>query len=88
MAGAWTKKEGKNPEGGLNNKGRASLKSQGHDIKRPVSAKEAAKSPKAAARRESFCARMKGMKEKLAGELAKKDPDSRINKALRRWGCH
>ena len=34
--GAWTRKEGKNPEGGLNAKGRASLKAQGQDIKAPV----------------------------------------------------
>ena len=47
----WQRKEGKNPEGGLNAAGRASLKAQGHDIKPPVSAKQAKKSPKAAARR-------------------------------------
>ena len=34
-AGAWTRKEGQNPEGGLNEKGRASLRAQGQDIKRP-----------------------------------------------------
>jgi hypothetical protein len=59
--GAWTRKEGQNSEGGLNAKGRASLKAQGKDIKPPVSAKQAKKSPKAAARRKSFCARMTGM---------------------------
>ena len=59
--GAWTRKEGKNPEGGLNAKGRASLRAQGQDIKPPVSAKQAKKSPKSAARRKSFCARMGGM---------------------------
>ena len=53
---AWQRKEGQNPEGGLNAKGRASLRAQGHDIKPPVSAKQAAKSDKAAARRKSFCA--------------------------------
>ena len=51
--GAWTRKEGQNPEGGLNAKGRASLNAQGHDIKPPVSAKQAAKSPTAAGRRTS-----------------------------------
>jgi len=56
--GAWTRKEGKNPEGGLNAKGRASLRAQGHDIKPPVSAKQAKKSPKSAARRKSFCGRL------------------------------
>ena len=44
-------------------------------------------SPKAAGRRKSFCARMSGMKAKLTGEKAKKDPNSRINKSLRAWNC-
>ena len=39
-------------------------------------------------RHKSFCARMKGMKEKMTGSKAAHDPDSRINKSLRRWGCH
>lgn len=59
---AWTRKEGKNPKGGLNAKGRASYKAQtGGTLKPPVSKKQAAKSPKSAARRKSFCARMGGM---------------------------
>ena len=65
MAGAWTRKEGKNPEGGLNEKGRASLRAEGRDIKPPVSKEEANKSEMAAARRRSFCKRMEGMKAKL-----------------------
>jgi len=65
MAGAWTRKEGKSPEGGLNERGRASLRREGHDIKRPVTSSEAAKSPEAAQRRENFRTRMCGMKEKL-----------------------
>ena len=56
-APAWQTSEGKNPEGGLNEKGRASLKAQGHDIKRPQ--------PEGGPRKDSFCARMKGMKSKL-----------------------
>lgn len=84
---AWQRKEGKNPEGGLNAKGRESAKAQGHNLKPPVSKEQAAKSDKSAARRKSFCARMKGMKEKLTSEKTEKDPDSRINKALRKWDC-
>ncbi len=87
MADTWQRKEGQNPEGGLNAKGRASLKAQGKDIKPPVSAKQAKKSPKAAARRKSFCKRMMGMKKKLTSEKTANDPDSRINKALRKWDC-
>jgi hypothetical protein len=83
--GAWTRKEGKNPEGGLNAKGRASLKAQGQDIKPPVSAKQAKKSPKSAARRKSFCARSAGQAKMFPN--AARDPDSRLNKARRKWEC-
>ena len=83
--GAWTRKEGQNPEGGLNAKGRASLRAQGHDIKPPVSSKQASKSPKAAARRRSFCARSAGQAKMFP--KAAKDPNSRLNKARRKWDC-
>ena len=76
---AWQTSEGKNPEGGLNEKGRKSLKAEGHDIKRPQ--------PEGGARKDSFCARMKGMKSKLTSEETANDPDSRINKSLRKWKC-
>jgi len=42
---------------------------------------------KRAKRRASFCRRMKGMKSKLTSTKTARDPDSRINKALRRWKC-
>lgn len=42
---------------------------------------------KRAKRRASFCRRMKGMKNKLTSAKTARDPDSRINKALRRWRC-
>jgi hypothetical protein len=82
--GAWTRKEGQNPEGGLNAKGRASLRAQGHDIKPPVSAKQAKKSPKAAARRSSFCARMSGMPGPMKDE---KGRPTRKALSLRKWDC-
>lgn len=82
---AWTRKEGQNPEGGLNDKGRASAKKEGHNLKPPVKKEEAAKSPKSAARRKSFCARSAGQ-AKMFPEAAK-DPDSRLNKARRAWDC-
>ena len=81
---AWQRAEGKNPKGGLNEKGRASAKKQGMNLKPP------APNPKTkadAGRRKSFCARMEGMKSKLTGEKTKKDPNSRINKSLRAWNC-
>jgi hypothetical protein len=84
---AWTRKEGKNPKGGLNAKGRASAKAQGMNLKPPVKKAEAAKSPKAAGRRKGFCSRMCGMKSKLTSAKTAKDPNSRINKSLRAWDC-
>ena len=85
MSQAWTRKEGKNPEGGLNAKGRASY-TKG-TLKPPVSAKQAKRSPTAAGRRKSFCARMSGMKRKLTSAKTANDPNSRINKSLRKWDC-
>jgi hypothetical protein len=89
MSEAWTRKEGQNPNGGLNAKGRASYNKthRGH-LKPPVKSAEAKKSPKAAARRSSFCARMKGMKAKLTSAKTANDPNSRINKSLRAWDCN
>jgi hypothetical protein len=85
---AWQRKEGKNPEGGLNAAGRASYnREHGGHLKAPVSAKEAASSPKSAARRKSFCARMMGMKRHNTSAATAKDPNSRINKSLRKWDC-
>jgi hypothetical protein len=82
---AWTRKEGQNPNGGLNAKGRASAKAEGHNLKPPVKKAEAAKSPKSAARRKSYCARSAGQAKKFP--KAAKDPDSRLNKARRAWDC-
>ena len=76
---AWQRKEGKNPSGGLNAKGRASAKKQGMNLKPPQ--------PEGGSRRDSFCARMKGMKAKLTSAKTANDPDSRINKSLRAWNC-
>lgn len=81
---AWQRKEGKNPEGGLNAKGRASAKKQGMNLKPPA---PNPKTKKDASRRKSFCARMSGMKKKLTSSKTKNDPNSRINKSLRAWNC-
>ena len=82
---AWQRKEGQNPKGGLNAKGRASAKAEGHNLKPPVKKTEAAKSPKAAARRKSYCARSAGQAKMFP--KAAKDPNSRLNKARRAWDC-
>ena len=78
---AWTRKEGKNPNGGLNAKGRASAKAEGSNLKAP------APNPKTKAdqgRKDSFCARMSGMagpKRDKKGELTRKAA------SLKRWNC-
>lgn len=85
---AWQRKAGKNPKGGLNAKGRASYnKATGGNLKPPVKKAQAKKSPKAAARRKSFCARMEGMKKRNTSAKTARDPNSRINKSLRAWDC-
>jgi len=79
---AWTRKAGKNSEGGLNEKGRKSYEKEnpGSDLTAPS---KKVGNP----RRASFCARMKGMKKKLTSKKTASDPDSRINKSLRAWNC-
>ena len=85
---AWQRSAGKNPKGGLNAKGRASYKkATGGTLKPPVKKAQAKKSPKSAARRTSFCARMEGMKKKNTSAKTAKNPNSRINKSLRAWDC-
>jgi hypothetical protein len=78
---AWQRKAGKSESGGLNEKGRKSYEKEnpGSDLKAPQ--------PEGGSRRDSFCARMKGMKKKLTSAKTANDPDSRINKSLRAWNC-
>lgn len=83
---AWQRSAGKNPEGGLNEKGRKSYEREtGGNLKAPVTEKN----PKGEAkkRQDSFCSRMCGMKRVNTGAKTKSDPDSRINKSLRKWNC-
>jgi len=88
---AWQRKEGKNPEGGLNKKGIASYRKEhpGSHLSLAVTTKPSKLKPgsKSANRRKSFCSRMKGMKAKLTSAKTAHDPNSRINKSLRKWNC-
>ena len=88
---AWQRKEGKNPEGGLNAKGIAAYRREnpGSKLQMAVTTKPSKLKPgsRAANRRKSFCARMGGMKKRLKSAKTARDPDSRINKALRKWNC-
>jgi hypothetical protein len=88
---AWQRKEGKSQSGGLNRKGIASYRAAnpGSKLSMAVTTKPSKLKPgsKSANRRKSFCARMKGMKKKLTSAKTARDPDSRINKSLRKWNC-
>jgi hypothetical protein len=88
---AWQRKEGKNPEGGLNKKGVESYrrenpgsKLQTAVTKDPSKIKKGSKDDK---RRKSFCSRMRGLKKKLTSKKTANDPNSRVNKSLRKWNC-
>lgn len=73
---AWTRKEGKNPKGGLNAKGRASAKAEGMDLKAPV---KSGYNP----RRASFLARMGNM----PGPERKDGEPTRLLLSLKAWGA-
>ena len=77
---AWTKKEGKNKSGGLNEKGRKSYEKEnpGSDLKAPS---KKVGNP----RRKSFCARMKGMRKRQ--KPSNNTGDDRLSKSLRAWNC-
>ena len=76
----------KSKKGGLTAKGRAKYnRATGSNLQAPVT--EDKPTGKRAARRKSFCARMKGMKKKRTSSKTANDPNSRINKALKRWKC-
>ena len=77
---AWTKKEGKNKSGGLNEKGRKSYEAEnpGSDLKAPS---KKVGNP----RRKSFCARMKGMRKRQ--KPSNNTGDDRLSKSLRAWNC-
>jgi hypothetical protein len=74
---AWTRKEGKDPTGGLNAKGRASYnKATGGNLKAPQ--------PEGGPRKDSFCARMGGMPGPMKDE---KGRPTRKALALKKWKC-
>lgn len=84
MVSLSIKRGEKSKNGGLTAKGRAKYNSAtGSNLKAPVTAKAASKSPKKAARRKSFCARMSGVK----GPTSKGGKLTRKGLALKRWDC-
>ena len=87
-AAAWQRKEGKNPEGGLNAKGIASYRKEnpGSKLSMAVTTSPSKLKPgsKAANRRKSFCARMGGVDGPMKDE---KGRPTRKALALRKWNC-
>ena len=85
---AWTRKEGKNPTGGLNAKGVASYRKEnpGSKLKMAVTTKPSKLDPdsKSAKRRKSFCARMSGVKGPMKDE---KGRPTRKALSLKKWNC-
>ena len=82
---AWTRKEGKDPKGGLNAAGRASYNkaNPGKPGLKPPAPNPKTKEDEG--RRKSFCARSAGQ-AKMFPEAAK-DPNSRLRKARKAWNC-
>lgn len=75
----------KSKKGGLTEKGRKKYnRATGSKLKAPVTSKQAKKSPKSAARRKSFCARMSGVKGPMKDKSGK---PTRKALALKRWDC-
>ena len=87
----WQKTNRKDKTDGMSQKAVNAYKKEnpGSKLKTAVTKdpKKLKKGSKSAKRRLSFCRRMKGMKKKLTSAKTSRDPDSRINKALRRWNC-
>ena len=81
----------KSRAGGLTQAGVAAYRraNPGSKLKTAVTTKPSKlkKGSKSAKRRKSFCARMGGMKKRLTSAKTASDPNSRINKALRKWNC-
>ncbi len=86
---AWQRKEGKSESGGLNKKGVASYRAAnpGSKLKTAVTTKPSKlkKGSKAAKRRKSFCARMKGMRKRQ--KPSNNTGNDRLSKSLRKWNC-
>ena len=84
---AWTRKEGKDPKGGLNQKGVESYRAEnpGSKLQTAVTTKPSKlkKGSKDAKRRKSFCARMSGM----PGPMMKDGKPTRKKLALDKWNC-
>ncbi len=84
----WQKVNRKDKTDGLSKKAVDAYRKENPGSKLQTAVTEKNPKGKRAKRRASFCRRMSGMKSKLTSAKTARDPDSRINKALRRWRCN
>jgi hypothetical protein len=84
----WQKVNRKDKTDGLSQAAVNAYRRENPGSKLQTAVTEKNPSGKRAKRRASFCRRMKGMKSKLTSAKTSRDPDSNINKALRRWNCN
>ena len=83
----WQSVNRKDKTDGLSQKAVNAYRRENPGSKLQTAVTEKDPSGKRAARRKSFCSRMSGMKKRLTNPENARDPDSPINKALRRWRC-
>jgi hypothetical protein len=84
----WQKVNRKDKTDGLSQKAVNAYRRENPGSKLQTAVTEKKPTGKRAERRKSFCRRMTGMKKRLTSAETARDPDSRINKALRRWNCN
>jgi hypothetical protein len=84
----WQKVNRKDKTDGLSSAAVKAYRRENPGSKLQTAVTEKKPKGKRAKRRASFCRRMSGMKDKLTSAKTARDPDSRINKALRRWNCN
>jgi hypothetical protein len=84
----WQKVNRQDKTAGLSQKAVDAYRRENPGSKLKTAVTEKNPEGKRAKRRASFCQRMKGMKSKLTSSETARDPDSNINKALRRWNCN
>ena len=83
----WQSVNRKDKTDGLSQKAVNAYRRENPGSKLQTAVTEKKPTGKRAARSKSFCSRMSGMKKRLTSAKTANDPDSRINKALRRWNC-
>ncbi len=84
----WQKVNRQDKTDGLSQKAVNAYRRENPGSKLQTAVTEKNPTGKRADRRKNFCSRMSGMKKRLTSAETARDPDSRINKALRRWNCN